>query len=73
MLFVGVSVSVLEVVVSVFLEGEPCNFLFTVLALLIAKESAPETAKALIILVERGFNLLNVRRLSLVAISKVVF
>ena len=46
---------------------------FTDFALLTAKASAPETAKALTILVERGFRLLKAFRLSLVALLKADF
>ena len=67
-MFSGVVCSVVA-----FLEDAPCNFLFTVLASAMAKVSAPETAKALIILVAKGFRLANVFLRSLVAVSKAVF
>ena len=57
----------------VFLEEVPCNFLFTVLAFAIAKVSAPETAKALMIFVANGFRFANEFLRSLVAVSKAVF
>ena len=60
MLFVTGAFSVSVSSVVAFLEDVPCNFLFTVLASAMAKVSAPETAKALMIFVANGFRFANV-------------
>ena len=75
MVFVVSGVVELFVVESPFfaLDVEPCNFLFTDFRLFCANVSAPETAKAFTIVVESGLKSLNAFRLSLVALSKLVF
>ena len=73
MLFVVGAFSGFGSSVVVFLEDVPCSFLFMVLASAMAKVSAPETAKALMIFVANGFRFANEFLRSLVAVSKVVF